>query len=75
AGIALGTRRGLAGYFVSPTETTLLWRGRYVRDPWWSSKTSMSDRGDPIHEEVPVDGMGPHVVEVEHLEDVPTDGR
>lgn len=75
AGIALGTRRGLAGYFVSPTETTLLWRGRCVRDPWWSSKTSMTDRGDQIHEELPVDGMDLHVVEIEHLEDVPTDDR
>ncbi|MEV4496132.1 hypothetical protein AB0J84_10545 [Micromonospora arborensis] len=75
AGIALGNRRGLAGYFVSLAETPLLWRGRTVRDPWWSSKTWMSERGDPTHEESPVDGPGPHVVEIEHLEDIPTGER
>lgn len=73
-GIALGSRRGLAGYFVSPTETTLLWRGRCVRDRWWASEARMGDRGDQVHADLgpKIEGVEPHVIEIEHPEDVPT---
>ncbi|GII23851.1 hypothetical protein [Planosporangium mesophilum] len=82
AGFGVRSRKGLAAAFVTATEAALLWRGRRVYDPWWSSEPKLVDRGGvPRGGETPgdPDGGGPdhggrragHLAEVEYPEDLP----
>jgi len=44
-GLTLRNTEGLAGSFVTQEQSTVLWAGRYVRDPLWHSARTKS-RGD-----------------------------
>jgi hypothetical protein len=71
AGLGIGSTRGLAASFASPTETTLLWRGRCVHDRWWSSAARLGDaRGTPSDADADPGDPAPRIVEVEHPEDL-----
>jgi hypothetical protein len=76
AGFGMRSTKGLAASFITPTEATLLWRGRCVYDRWWLSQPRLNDRCTDVRGDADVGhdhagGSIPQVVEVEHPEDLP----
>ena len=83
AGFGVASGNGLAASFISPTEATLLWRGRRVYDRWLR-QPRVVDRGEGLREDEVLDyevragrgaGTGreqpPEVIEIEYPQDLP----